>query len=42
MRAHPVGRTFRPLLLDQSLEQEIQRLAAHLSREHEEDLDFAG
>lgn len=36
-----VGRTFRPLLLNQPLEQEIERLAAHLSHEHEEDLHFA-
>ena len=34
-------RTFRPLLLDRSLEQEIQRLTAHLADEHQKDLDFA-
>ncbi len=33
--------TFRPLLLDSSLQHEIQGFAAHLSGEHEEDLYFA-
>lgn len=36
-----IERTFRPLLLDQPLEQEIERFAAHLAREHEQDLHFA-
>ena len=34
-------RTFRPLLADPALEREIERLARHLAREHEQDLDFA-
>jgi hypothetical protein len=32
----------RPLLLDPALQQPVAGLAAHLAREHEEDLDFAG
>lgn len=31
-----------PLLPDQALEREVEGLAGHLAREHEEDLDFAG
>lgn len=34
-------RTFWPLLLNQPLKQEVQRLASYLPRKHEEDLDFA-
>lgn len=32
---------FRPLLLNQPLEQKIERLAPHLSSEHEQDFHFA-
>ena len=34
-------RTLRSLRLDQPLEQKVERLAAHLSGEHEQDLDLA-
>lgn len=35
------ARTFRSLRLYQPLEQEVERLAAHLSDEHEQDFDLA-
>ena len=36
-----MGPTFRPLLLDQSFQQEVERLAPHLPGKHQEYLHFA-